>query len=664
MTDATPLRLILVEDSEDDALLLVRELTCEGFSVDFTRVQTAATLETALQERTWSAALVDYLLPQFSGLDAIKLIRNHDPDLPVIVVSGKIGEEVAVAAMRAGAHDYVMKDNLTRLAPAVRRELADASVRAAKRAAEEALRDSEARYRAIVEDQTELVCRWQPRGVLTFANRAFCEYFSLSAAEVAGKPVLDFIAEEDRPNVLQRIRELTPQEPVASGERRVHRPDSSLAWHEWTDRGTFDQSGRLVALQSVGRDITERRTAAEAERQRLLLVEVLRDTAAALNSTLELDGVLDRILANVGWVIPHDASAIFSVTNGKARLLRTGGWEDQGIEDLPDDVTLSAVEFSALTAMIESGRPLVIQNTAKDPRWRGASRRLGWVRSFAAAPLFDEEKAFGVMALFCSRTDYFTSDHLEMLEGFASQAASAARNAKLFETVSRSQNELRRLSSRVVRVLEDERGRISRELHDEIGQILTALIINADFVSGALASSGDERALQRLAEISNLARQVMEQVRDLSLRLRPAMLDELGLEPTLRWLTSSFSERSGVIADLEMLKMKDLRFDSSLETTLYRAVQEALTNVSRHAQAKRVSVSLEVIDAEVVLRIRDNGCGFDLEKVGPFGGETPGLGLLGMRERVGALGGIFNLDSILGGGTRLEVRVPHRPALI
>ncbi|MCP4899283.1 MAG: response regulator [bacterium] len=656
--ESNHIRLVLVEDSEDDALLIVHELETEGFSVDSCRVQTAVDLEKVLRQDTWSVALVDYQMPQFSGLEAIRIIRELDPNLPLIIVSGKIGEEVAVAAMRAGAHDYVMKNNLARLAPAIRRELADASVRAAKRAAEEALRASEARYRAIVEDQTELVCRWQPNGCLTFANHAFCDYFGATPGELEGSDFLERVADEDRPGLLRKIQRLTVKYPVATGEHRVHMRDSSLAWHEWTDRGSFDAKGNLVALQSVGRDITERRKVAETERQRLLLVEVLRDTAAALNSTLELDGVLDRILANVGWVIPHDASVIFTVASGKARLLRMQGWTDQGVEDLPDNVALSALELSTLAKMAESGRPIVIQNTADNPLWRTGSRRLAWVRSFVAAPLFDEEKAIGVMALCCARENYFTDNHLEMLEGFASQAASAARNAKLFDTVSRSQDELRRLSHRIVSVLEDERGRISRELHDEIGQLLTALIINADFVAGSLASSGNDKVLHRLREISNLARQTMEQVRGLSMRLRPAMLDELGLESTLRWLTSSFSERTGIEVDLQIVGMGSTRLGSNTETTLYRAVQEALTNVTRHAQADAVDITLRTVDFEIELLIRDNGIGFDMELPGYTDGEVPGLGLLGMRERVANLGGSIHLDSKPGEGTTLTVHVP------
>ena len=125
----TPLTLLLIEDSEDDALLVARTLTQAGFDVDATRVQTAEALIQALEAKAWDIAIADYTMPAFNGIRALALVRERVPDLPFIFVSGTIGEDVAVAAMRTGAHDYIMKGNLTRLAPAVERELREANVR-------------------------------------------------------------------------------------------------------------------------------------------------------------------------------------------------------------------------------------------------------------------------------------------------------------------------------------------------------------------------------------------------------------------------------------------------------------------------------------------------------------------------------------------------------
>jgi PAS domain S-box-containing protein len=655
----TPLRLLIVEDSEDDALLVMQELERSGFEPKALRVQTENELREALAAQAWDCVITDYLLPQFNGLEALAVVSGSGLDLPAILVSGKIGEDLAVAAMRAGAHDYVMKDNLARLGVAVRRELDEAEVRRARRTAEAALRESEARYRAIIEDQTEFVVRWRPDGTRNFVNRAYSDYLGTPREELIGTSFLETMPADDGRLVRGTIAALTPADPIAVVEPRILLPDGKVVWTEWVNRAIFDDQDRMVELQSVGRDITERRLAADAERQQRLLVEVLRDTAAALNSTLDLNEVFDRILANIGWVIPHDTAAIFFVEGRAAKVVRLRGWEERGIEDIPARVPLTGIEADALVRMATRGETIVIQDTSEDQRWRSRDARLEWVRSFAAAPLFDERGLIGVLALFCAEAEYFTPIHLELLEGFASHAGTATRNARLFEAVSAGRRELQRLSSKIVDAQEEERRRISRELHDEVGQALTAVIMNTDFLDTEFADQGPPLAHERLADIANLARATLQQIRDLSLRLRPAMLDELGLVPTLRWFTERFSKRMKIDVQLSIDLEEEDRLDSVVETTLYRCVQEALTNVARHAEASTVEVRLSHADGGVRLVVEDDGAGFDPEPEPRSGGRYPGLGLIGIRERIATLAGSLKIQSEPGGGTRIEVEIEH-----
>src|SRR5687768_4532672 len=148
---STTLRALIVEDSEDDRELVLRELRRGGYSVTYEQVQTAPALHAALAERQWDIIIADFSMPQFDALAALKTVNGFQLDIPFIIVSGSIGEETAVAAMRAGAHDYLMKDNLARLVPVVERELREAETRREHRQAEESLQQSEERYRYLAD---------------------------------------------------------------------------------------------------------------------------------------------------------------------------------------------------------------------------------------------------------------------------------------------------------------------------------------------------------------------------------------------------------------------------------------------------------------------------------------------------------------------------------
>ncbi len=651
-------RFLVVGSSRDWAESLIGELRRSDFDPEFTLVGDEGSIVEVLASKDWDLILVNDDLADLSVKSAVSSIHCADGDLPAVVVCSRDNEEEAIAAMEAGGRDYILREDLRRLGPVVRRELADASIRRDQEGIERALAASEARFRAIVEDQTEFVVRWKPDGARTFVNRAYCEYFQGSFSTFIGKSFFGDIPSAHRGFVEEILAALTPENPVVVAEPRVPRPNGDVVYHEWVNRGVFDARGELVEIQSVGRDVTKQYTANQAERQQRLLVEVLRDTAAAINTTLDLDEVFDRILANIGWVIPHNASAIFFVEEGAARVVRLRGWDERGIRSIPEHVPLTATEMDTLSGMMMSGQPIVIQDTHRDDRWQPGTRRLDWVRSFAAAPLFDESKLFGVLALFCLKPDYFTNTHLELLEGFASQAATASRNARLFETVSESRRELRRLSIKIVEAQEEERRRISQELHDGVAQTMTAVIINAELLLAQVAAVEDDPLASRLREVASLAKEALKQTRNLSHRLRPAMLDELGLVPTLRWFTQRFAAWAGVEVEFSATGIDDERLEPAIETGLYRVVQEALTNVVRHAEASRVKVELIRETDRVVVRIEDDGEGFDPKVESGSDGHLPGIGLIGLKERVISLGGVFTARSCDGGGVRVDVEIP------
>lgn len=182
------LRVLLVEDSEFDATLLLRILQKSGFTIEHARVETAEGLKEALK-REWDIVIADYNLPQFSAPEALEMVKNAGRDVPFIIVSGAVGETTAVSAMKAGAHDYLMKGNLTRLIPVIDRELREAKNREGKRQTKEALRESELRYRLLWETATDAVVLFDETGRIHFVNPAVEEIFGYKPSELVGRDV-------------------------------------------------------------------------------------------------------------------------------------------------------------------------------------------------------------------------------------------------------------------------------------------------------------------------------------------------------------------------------------------------------------------------------------------------------------------------------------------
>src|SRR3989454_3757392 len=182
-----PLRVLIIEDSEFDARILVSTLKQGGYQPGFQRVETAEALRATLANETWDVILSDYNMPCFSAPEALKILQESGRDLPFIIISGGIGEDIAVAAMKAGAHDYLMKGNLSRLPPAVDRELREAANRASQREAKRALLESELRYRLLWETSPDAVIFIDTGSNIHFANPAVKDVFGYPPGELVGK---------------------------------------------------------------------------------------------------------------------------------------------------------------------------------------------------------------------------------------------------------------------------------------------------------------------------------------------------------------------------------------------------------------------------------------------------------------------------------------------
>src|SRR4030042_6247399 len=260
-------RLMIVDDEIDLLTSLCDILSEIGYeTVGFTSGKDALK---ALKERDFDLLLTDLMMPEMDGIALLRAALEMDPHLVGIIITGQGTIHTAVEAIKIGAFDYVLKP--------FRLKSLDMTLTRAMRLQQ--LKESEEKYRSIVEDQTELVCRFLPGGLLTFVNEAYCRYFGKKREELIGNSFMTFIPDEDQEQVDRDFMFINMENPVAKYEYRVISPNGEICWKQWTNRAIFDKQGNLIEFQAVGSDITERKRMEEELRKRIEDLEKFYDMA-------------------------------------------------------------------------------------------------------------------------------------------------------------------------------------------------------------------------------------------------------------------------------------------------------------------------------------------------------------------------------------------------
>jgi PAS domain S-box-containing protein len=281
-----PLRVLLVEDSPTDAKLVLHALHALHRSIEHERVDGAGALREALRSKTWDIVLSDWGMPNFDALAALAVLRESNLDLPFIIVSGTIGEETAVEAMRAGAHDYVLKDNLARLAPAVEREIRESEMRAARR-------QTDARYRRIIETTNEGVWIIDAEGRTKFMNARMAQMLGIGSQDVVGLSPREFIDEDEASTMAKNIGALRTGKHVQR-EVRYRRRDGTSFWSLIDASPMFD-AGTYEGAIAMVTDITERKQAEEALRSSEARFRCLWDSGILLITISDETGTIRDI---------------------------------------------------------------------------------------------------------------------------------------------------------------------------------------------------------------------------------------------------------------------------------------------------------------------------------------------------------------------------------
>jgi two-component system sensor histidine kinase UhpB len=304
------LRVLLVEDSEDDALLLERELKRGGYEPTTQRVQTEKAMSAELEPGRWDIVVSDYVMPKFSGMDAFRVLKDSGLDLPFIMISGKMGEETAVDAMRAGVHDYIMKDKLARLIPAIQRELREADVRKEHKAAQEALQESEKRFALFMRHLPGLAYIKDEQGKILYINEYVEKTHGRKMEKVLGKTEFDLWPEE----LASKMRE-SDQQAISSGKvvesiDEAEHNGERVAYLSY--RFPIVREGWPTLLGAISIDITERKRAEDLLKDTTEQLKIEREALERKNVALkeilnqidaEKDAIKKQITTNVEQAI-------------------------------------------------------------------------------------------------------------------------------------------------------------------------------------------------------------------------------------------------------------------------------------------------------------------------------------------------------------------------
>jgi PAS domain S-box-containing protein len=406
-------------------------------------------------------------------------------------------------------------------------------------------------------------------------------------------------------------------------------------WIEDRIAPILDAGGTLTGLVGAARDVSERKRAEETLEARARQQAAVAHLGQRALAGIAIEALMSETVTLVAGTLGVEYSVVLELQPGGRELVVRAM---AGFEGLADRVVASEGGSPAGRALVSPGA-VVIRDLRNETRFGVPPllRRLGVVSGMTVA-IEGEERPFGVLGAHSTRQRDFTPDDVHFLESMAHVLASAVLRKR--HEVVRAQ-----LLDRVISAQEDERRHLARELHDEVGQLLTGLKLRLETCDSGACAGG-------VAAVND----IIARVRELSMSLRPAMLDDLGLVPALLWLFERFSAQTQVRVAFQQAG-SSRRFPRQAETAVFRIVQEALTNAARHAGVRELEVRLWADAERLGARIEDGGRGFDVAAA--LAGPTAGLG--GMRERAEILGGQLRIESAAGSGTRVSVELPLAP---
>jgi signal transduction histidine kinase len=418
-----------------------------------------------------------------------------------------------------------------------------------------------------------------------------------------------------------------------------------------------DGNGNVAAIVELRRDVTaERELESQLVRRHHQLL-ALSHISSAISGLQDLDTILRTTLDNVLKLINSDIGGILLVDEETNTLYYR---VQRGLSPKYAEEMRMPIGEGIAGGVASSGESMVLEDISKDPRAACPDlvSREG-LRGFASIPLKTKDRVIGVMNIASHVANRFAADDVSLLSSIGDYLGTAIEQARLYDRLTRASQRYQTLLQHALTAQEQERKRIARELHDETSQAITSLTLSLQAIMGMaeMKGIGDKEFLETLKATHSYAVYAGNEIVKLMKELRPTLLDELGMPAAIHRYAKDTLQAKGINVTAEFTGA-DRRFPPEVEVTLFRVAQGLIGNILEHSEAKNASIKLECNASECVLRIEDDGIGFDVSKLTRVDSSGRGAGVFTMKERVSLVGGHCRIESRPGRGTRVVVKVP------
>ena len=488
----------------------------------------------------------------------------------------------------------------------------------------------------------------------SLVNRRGCEVLGYSQEELIGRNWFDVcVPASIREDMRRLFRRLVSGEvePTDYYESQVLTRQGDEKVMGWYGTRVTDEAGNCTGMLASGEDVTERKRAEKNILQRNRVLLALYNVLTSMTQTMEVNEVLREIVTQAGVALSSAYTCIMMMQeDGK---LEVCGEDCRNMPALP----ISAHLYEVAGSIIASGEPLVVGDTETAQDTPPALVNAG-IKSYVGMPIKTKDSTVGAMLVHSVRRNAF-ADSIRLVAVFANQAAIAIENAQLYQVLTAERLQVEKLLSEVLTAQEDERRRVSLDLHDTITQSMYGVLAYVGAADALLSKSRQGEARADLAHAKEALEQTLVDLRRLATDLHPPALERMGLAEALRQHVGKFSRSNKTTACSFNVQGTSRRLVPAVEIAAYRIVQEALNNARRHAAATELAVQLQFLPEGIELEVSDNGKGFDFSK-GIASKTIDGhLGLAGMMERAELLGGSLKVQTSPGTGTRLVISIPR-----